>query len=111
MLYLCKPWIWFSSVHFLNYKAALNDKSHFRIKFRTNFLGIQLVTCVLLSGNFWLITQGMQLDERFCLLLSVSELLCDNLTALSQALAFLNFNRPLTFYLLFNLHTATLVCG
>jgi len=111
MLYLCKPWMWLSSVHFIYYIAALNDKSLFRIKFRTHLLGIQLVTCVLLSGIFWLITQGMQLDVRFCLLLPVSEFLCDNLTALSQALAFFNFNEPLTFYLLFNLHMATVVCG
>jgi len=112
MLYLYKPCVWFSSVHLINYIAALNEKSLFRIKFRTRLLGIQLVTCVLLSWHFWLITQGMQLDVRFCLLLPISELPCDNLTALSQALAFFFlFNESRTFYLLFNLHTATIICG
>jgi hypothetical protein len=83
-LYLCKPYVWFSSIHLINYIAALNDKSLFRIKFRTHLLG---VTCVLLFGNICLITQGMQLDVRFCLLLPIRELPCDDLTALSQALA------------------------
>jgi hypothetical protein len=89
MFYLCKPHVWFSSVHLMKYIAALNDKLYTLKSLEpTSWVSSLNVTFVLLPDTFWSVAQVMQPDARFCLLLTISEWVCEDLTALTPVVAF-----------------------